>query len=189
VKTFEPTEDTISLHGLGFIQVKLGGNQRLHVWHPDLPRRSCFEHSAIHDHRFSFTSRVLVGVQINHKMTCPGPSVYHGDPTHIAYMHEGPRGLHGGRPWIEDYPCKPYEYGTDVITPGEVYHVHAYQSHWTEPGGDGRVATLMTKTWEGNRGAHSFCKIGIEPDERFDRKQLEKPILWEYVNEVLGAAK
>jgi hypothetical protein len=188
---FEPTEDTISLHGLGFIQVKLGGNQRLHVWHPDLPRRSCFEHSAIHDHRFSFTSRVLVGTQINHMVVPEAPdwSVPANNPTHIAYVHEGPRGAHGGRPWIEDGRCAMREWKVETVEAGSWYEVNAYQPHWTEPGGDGRVATLMTKTWEGTRGAHSFCKIGVEPDVAFNRKQWGVALLWSIVTEVLGSAK
>ena len=32
--------DKITLHGLGFVQVQLEGSQRLHVWHPELPRRA-----------------------------------------------------------------------------------------------------------------------------------------------------
>jgi len=56
--------DKITLHGLGFVQVQLEGGQRLHVWHPELPRRACFKYSAIHDHRFNFTSRVIIGKQI-----------------------------------------------------------------------------------------------------------------------------
>jgi hypothetical protein len=62
---YTPTKETISLHGLGFIQVKLPANRRLHVWHPDLPRRDCFAYSAIHNHRFGFRSTVLVGHQRN----------------------------------------------------------------------------------------------------------------------------
>ncbi len=31
VKDFTPTKDTISLHGLGFIQIVLGGKQRMHI--------------------------------------------------------------------------------------------------------------------------------------------------------------
>lgn len=63
LKDFTPTKDIISLHGLGFIQIKLDDNQRLHIWHPDLPRRKCFEHSNIHNHRFAFKSTVLKGIQ------------------------------------------------------------------------------------------------------------------------------
>lgn len=185
MKDFEPTEDTISLHGLGFIQVKLGGNQRLHVWHPDLPRRSCFEHSAIHDHRFSFTSRVLVGEMFNiDYFAAP-----YGKRTHTAYLHEGPRAAHGGRPWIPDGEVNLQGIRCKEVQAGCEYEIEAYELHRTEPGGDGRVATLMTKTWEGERGAHSFCRIGVEPDAAFDRKQLSAASLWEYVTEVLGSVK
>ena len=67
IKDFTPTADQISLHGLGFIQVKLPNSARMHVWHPDLPRRSCYDFSSIHNHRFSFRSRVLIGQQINRR--------------------------------------------------------------------------------------------------------------------------
>lgn len=180
---FKETEDTISLHGLGFIQVKLGGKQRMHVWHPDLPRRLCFEHSAIHDHRFSFTSRVLVGEMIN---------VIYSDlqesPTHIAYLHEGERSARGNRGWDEDYRCSLEETGRETVEAGRLYNMPAYVFHKTVPGGDGRVATLMTKTWEGTKGAHSLCEIGVTPDADFDRKCLHPRSLWEIVTEVLGSA-
>ena len=94
----DPMKAPISLHGLGFIQVQLQGDLRLHVWHPDLPRRRCFEHSAIHNHRFRFESLVLVGVQINIK--------YSATPlqpaTHTLYRHDGERQEGGGRPWTPD---------------------------------------------------------------------------------------
>jgi hypothetical protein len=67
IKDFTPIAEQISVHGLGFIQVKLPNNQRLHVWHPDIPRRACYLHSAIHNHRFSFTSHVLIGTQVNRR--------------------------------------------------------------------------------------------------------------------------
>lgn len=180
---FKETEDVISLHGLGFIQVKLDGKQRLHVWHPDLPRRRCFEHSAIHDHRFSFTSRVLVGEMLNVSYA----TVYGCEPTHIAYLHEGVRTARGNRPWVEDGRITLRSDERKVVKAGEAYQMRAYHFHRTVP--DGRVATLMTKTWEGERGAHSLCRIGVEPDVDFDRKILSVSMLWDYVNEVLGSAK
>ena len=65
----------------------------------------------------------------------------------------------------------------------------AYHFHRTEPGGDGRVATIMTKLAEGKRGAMSSCRIGIEPDTDFDRFQLPPAELWAYVIEVLGGRR
>lgn len=181
----DPMTANISLHGLGFIQVQLQGGQRLLVWHPDLPRRTCFEHSAIHNHRFSFDSRVLVGEQIN--INYRAISADDGDATHRLYLHEGARTPNGGRPWVPNAPVIMTARQHWVIPAGVSYHIDAYDFHRTEPGGDGRVATLMTKFSEGKAGAMSSCAIGIEPDTDFDRFQLSPEQLWAYVIDVLGS--
>lgn len=187
---FEPTAEAITLHGLGFLQVPLGGDdrRRLHVWHPDLPRRRCFRHSSIHDHRFGFRSHVLVGVQINHvyRVTPAGE----GNPaTHIPYLHEGPRTAFGNRPWLPQDPVNVFEDHVDTIKAGDVYAMNAYVHHSTEPGGDGRVATIMTKTSEAHIGARSLCEVGIEPDADFDRKQWSPDRLWQIVRDVLEGGR
>ena len=188
----DPIKERITLHGLGFIQVILGGNQRLHVWHPDLPRRKCFEHSSIHDHRFSFTSQVLVGEQINiiyriadsTQISKQNQSRDRG-MEYVSYRHEGLRLPSGSRPWEPSLLLRVEEVQTQIVPAGESYHMDMYRLHRTVPGGNGRVATLMTKTEEGSFGAHSLCKIGVEPDVEFDRYQLSENELWEYVKSVL----
>lgn len=173
--------DKITLHGLGFVQVQLQGNQRLHVWHPELPRRSCFEHSAIHDHRFTFVSRVLAGQQVNHRYA----ALPHEDGEFVLYLHEGKRQPGGGRPWTPDGRADMVLQGTDLIYAGGEYQSIAYDYHRTEPGGDGRVATVMKKRGEGQHGAHSTCRFGIQPDTAFDRYQWPATRLWEVVRDVL----
>lgn len=184
-KKFAETEETISLHGLGFIQVKLGGKQRLHVWHPDLPRRKCFYHSQIHDHRFSFESRVLVGSMEN---VCYSAQWADEDnATHIAYLHEGERTQFGNRPWVVNDSLYVRRGISGVVHAGETYYMQAYVFHRTKPMGDGRVATIMKKTNENlGGGARSLCRVGIQPDVDFDRKQLSPDALWEIVLDVLG---
>lgn len=182
---FQETEEIISLHGLGFIQVKLDGKQRLHVWHPDLPRRKCFVHSQIHDHRFGFTSRVLVGTQVN-RLYKIAPTLMPEKATHVAYKHEGERTRFGNRPWI---PAGFIRVGTafdEVIRAGDEYEMPPYRYHSTHPEDDGRVATIMQKTEEHELGAKSLCEIGIEPDVDFDRKQWPDDKLWAIVRDVLG---
>lgn len=186
----DPIKERITLHGLGFIQVVLGGNQRLHVWHPDLPKRRCAEFSSIHDHRFSFTSQVLVGEQINVRYNvidstqvrnlCRAPGM-----EYVAYEHSGARLPTGSRPWEPAMLLTLEEGIIERIKPGYMYQMDKYQLHRTQPGGDGRVATLMTKTDEGTYGAYSLCRIGVEPDVEFDRYQLSENELWEYVKSVL----
>ena len=173
--------DKITLHGLGFVQVQLEGNQRLHVWHPELPRRSCFEDSAIHDHRFNFTSRVLVGTQINHCYDMQR----HDEGDFVLYLHEGKRSANGGRPWTPDGRAHLNWETTFSVEAGNDYNTIAYEYHRTEPGGDGRVATIMQKRGDHPQGAHSTCRFGVQPDTDFDRFQWSSAKLWEVVTDVL----
>lgn len=171
---FKETPEKITLHGLGFLQVKLGNGLRLHVWHPDLPKRKCFEHSSIHDHRFGFTSKVLLGTQVNqyHRIV-PGVE----RTTHISYLHEGDRTEYGNRPWKPDFNCKIEKVGIEErIEVGEEYSVSPYILHSTKC--EGVCVTLMKKTSEHNHGSHSFCEANIQPDVDFDRKQLTDHVLW-----------
>lgn len=173
--------DKITLHGLGFVQVQLEGNQRLHVWHPELPRRACFESSSIHDHRFDFISRVLIGTQCNIE--------YRLDPSpgggYMLYLHEGARTACGGRPWMPDGRVHMTEINRESIAAGVTYRQQAYDFHRTEPGGDGKAATIMQKLGEYSRGAHSSCLVGVQPDDQFDRYQWSPAQLWEIVADVM----
>jgi len=188
-KVFMATEEPITLHGLGFLQVPLAGDdrRRLHVWHPELPRRRCFAHSSIHNHRFGFTSQVVVGVQINrsYRVTNVDDMVR---ATHVPYLHEGERTPYGNRPWLPGVAVRVSLVHVQEVKAGQSYEVMPYAFHSTEPGGDGRVATIMSKTYEGPHGAQSLCAIGIGPDVDFDRKQWPAHRLWSIVREVLEGA-
>lgn len=181
MKDFTPTKETISLHGLGFIQVVLGGNQRLHVWHPDLPRRNCYADSAVHNHRFSFTSRVLKGTQVNVRASLEIVRPETG--SHVLISHNGPRSPKGGR---ESYPVadvnisysEPERYG-----PGNEYYMAAYEYHETPC--RGIVVTLMRKHDEGVIHANSVCRRGVDFHYDFDRFQLSPEKLFSYVLEAL----
>ena len=181
---FKETEAAVSLHGLGFLQIKLGAGQRLHVWHPDLPRRRCHKHSQIHNHRFSFSSTVLRGQQTN--------DVYgaheFGDSqaTHVAYLHEGARLATGNRPWLPREKLWVGHVSRELVEEGETYHMLEKVFHSTTPGGDGRVATLMRKTFVGAEGARSLCEVGVYPDVDFDRLQMKDKAMWAVVRDVLG---
>lgn len=182
--------DKITLHGLGFVQVQLQGNQRLHVWHPELPRRACFQHSAIHNHRFDFESRILVGTQINIEFADfpPASACFHQE-THELYLHEGARTAGGGRPWVPNGRVDMRQLRVQPITAGSTYQMKAYDFHRTEPGGDGKVATILKKGFEGQKGAQSSCIISIQPDTDFDRFQWSPAQLWEIVADVMLGQK
>ncbi|QEY15486.1 hypothetical protein D0C16_05555 [Cellvibrio sp. KY-GH-1] len=175
MKDFTPTKETISLHGLGFIQLKLGGNQRLHVWHPDLPRRKCFDFSAIHNHRFSFTSRVLKGVQKNMRVDI---ELAKGG-SHQVISHNGPRSERGGRASYPVAECNIYRRDAEEYCAGERYVMPAYEYHCTPC--DGIVITLMQKHEEGQVHANSLIVSGVDFDYDFDRFQLSPAQLYEFV--------
>lgn len=176
-REFKEIAESITLHGLGFIQVKLENDQRLHIWHPELPRRKCFKDSSIHSHRFSFTSRVIIGTQVHRAWTVSA----RGAPTHIGYSHGGERISCGGRPWdfAGEYFLKPnFE---NKIKAGGEYYFHADEYHDTP--NEGIVVTVMTKLAAYKNPAISFCKIGVKPDDKFNRYQLSECELWDYVTD------
>lgn len=182
MKDFTPTKETISLHGLGFIQLTLPAKQRLHVWHPDLPRRNCYEHSGIHNHRFAFDSRVLKGIQKNVRVDLELAR----DGTHDIISHNGPRSPKGGR---ESYPvaiANVHEGPVEAYGPGESYHMPLWQYHHTP--NDGIVITLMQKLEESTTmHANSVCRRGVDFHYDFDRFQLSPERLFEYVVDAFKA--
>lgn len=181
LKDFTPTRETISLHGLGFIQLVLGGDQRMHVWHPDLPRRSCYEHSAVHNHRFSFTSRVLKGNQVNVRADIE--IVTQG--SHLLISHNGPRSDSGGRLSYPVAECNILYREPETYGPGEEYFMPAFEYHHTPV--DGIVVTLMKKLESGAIHANSTCRKGVAFHYEFDRFQMSPDQLFAVVVEALRA--
>jgi hypothetical protein len=128
---------------------------------------------------------VIVGTQFNHEFEL----VCHDAGEFMLYLHEGARTAGGGRPWTPDGRADLLHIGTLGIGAGNDYNTRAYKYHRTEPGGDGRVATIMSKRGEYPAGAHSTCRVGIQPDTDFDRFQWSPPQLWEVVSDVLLGQK
>ncbi len=177
MKDFTPTKETISLHGLGFIQLILPNDQRMHVWHPDLPRRNCYKFSSIHNHRFGFVSRVVKGKQVNHR--CAIEIVKPGTGSHILISHNGPRSEKGGR---ESYPVADvnvHDSGLQEYSPGQSYQMSMLEFHTTP--NSGIVITIMQKLSEGIIHANSVIESGHEFHYDFNRFQLSPDELYAFV--------
>jgi hypothetical protein len=185
-KDFSPTREQITLHGLGFIQVKLPGNRRMHVWHPDLPRRACFEWSPIHNHRFSFRSTVLVGQQINRRYNVL--ELRAGFGSHVRVSHDGPRGPEGGRLSFVAGGADVSDMLDEQYGPGESYEMPIGQYHETPNAGV--VVTVMQKLVE-SRVFHASTLIerGHTFDQAFDRFQLPPERLWQFVVDALQSSE
>lgn len=182
LKDYAPTKETISLHGLGFIQVKLPANRRLHVWHPDLPRRDCFRYSAIHNHRFAFRSTVLVGQQLNQRCDL----VIHPAGTHDVISHDGPRSVNGGRISFVAGRVNIVTRDVEEYSPGESYEMRELEYHSTP--NQGVVVTLMEKLHEGRIHACSVVERPHAFHEAFDRFQWPADRLWQCVVYALARA-
>lgn len=181
MKDFTPTKETISLHGLGFIQLVLGGNQRMHVWHPDLPRRNCYEHSAVHNHRFGFISRVLKGVQVNQR--CELEIVKPETGSHVLISHNGPRSEKGGRLSYPVADVNIIERKVERYAAGEEYTMAPFEYHHTPC--DGIVITVLRKLEEHKIHANSVCRRGVEFHYGFDRFQIAPAELFAFVIDAL----
>lgn len=172
---FSPIEQTISLHGLGFIQVKLPNNKRLHVWYPGLPSRIDAEYLAVHNHRFSFSSCILKGVQINQRFdVTPNDG---GDFRRVS--HDGPRSVVGGRESRMAERVDIRGQKLETYTAGETYCMDELEYHQTSSSGP--VITLMTKLTEGGIHASSIITRDSEFEQSFNRFQLSEAVLWTFV--------
>ena len=180
MKDFTPTKETISLHGLGFLQLTLPERKRLHVWHPDLPRRECYNMSAIHNHRFAFKSTVLIGTQINLRYDIE----IDDEGTHDLISHNGPRSPLGGRISKPVARCNVHPREIETYEPGQSYVMPALEYHETP--NSGIVVTLMEKTYEGSIHATSVIRRPYSFDQTFDRFQLPEARLWDIVTQALS---
>jgi len=181
-------KNPITLHGLGFLQAVLKDGSRLHVWHPDLPRRNCADFTAVHSHRFSFESTVVSGTQENWLYGVTGDDV-EGE-RYRFYSHKGARGPHGNRPWIKSGDRYLTKVNEQIIPAGQSYVMSAGQFHQTRSSYH-KVATLMRKTLIGTQSAYSTMNsngitAGVVPDDKFDRNQLSQEAMTDFMRDVLG---
>jgi hypothetical protein len=190
-RDFTPTKEQITLHGLGFIQVKLPASRRLHVWHPDLPRRDCYAWSAIHNHRFAFRSTVIVGTQVNRRYNVIEGSfaAAFGPSTHLRISHDGPRGPEGGRLSFLAGQARAEALPDERYEPGQSYEMPMLQYHETP--NSGVVVTIMEKLAEGTVHASTLMDRQSRMDfhQAFDRYQLPPERLWQFVTDALQAAE
>lgn len=170
----------IRLHGNGFIQIDTGPRQRLHVFgHPDAPRQKV--PTPIHDHKFSFKSRIYSGALIN--------AVWHFDArlphTHFVCGYE-PSGKGGeDTRLIETDERGGLRLASMMIhTPGDQYrHSHGilHETFANEP-----TITVMDKTgFDETHKPRVLCRIGLEPDNYFTRYDLDDDELWRMVADAL----
>lgn len=91
--------------GLGFIQLKLTADTRIHFW---VPWVKSTEREEIHNHRYNFTSRVLLG-ELHKEIYAVTTGVYEGfplDETHELFTTNCAPGVEGEVTQVTPAWCK-----------------------------------------------------------------------------------
>lgn len=145
--------------GVGFAQVYLNEDVRLHLWHPSLPTEP-ESFGCRHDHRFDFTSTVLLGAVTNiflsitpgwRQTAGSGDEVLEGfgrfDEWEVMPAHLG-----SAEPTIRQKGVDLHIDGIELLRAGDTYSFPKRRYH--ESRGHGVTMTVMKKfdqeeTWAG----------------------------------------
>lgn len=184
-------EGALRVHGNGFIQIDLEPGLRFHVWDESIPRQAI--PTPIHDHRFSFISRILMGELINISyQAIPTPTEpelskqgkWYLKP--VVYRLYAP--MRGGNEDTKLVPADEVDYfmevqSRDSYLEGQEYSFKARDFHETQH--KGLTATLMRKTSEdlGHRVSIA-CPADLEPDNIFNRYEVDIDAMWQIVERV-----
>lgn len=162
--------------GLGFIQLKLSKTRRMHFWHPDLlPNDPAFVEE-YHDHRYNFTSDVLVG-EITNRIATAIPS-----PKETGYSLFDVCCSGGGQ--IYRWPVELTASATFTTKAGGSYFVQRDTFHRVEVK---HCVTLQTRS-ETVKDKARVIQLSAKPSSNPFDGEIEVPRLWEYIAELLPPA-
>lgn len=171
------------VHGNGFIQLDLRQDQRLHVWWPGrVPRQKV--RTDIHDHIFTFNSRVVVGQLVNVRYAL----LINREGAFRVYEPEIRRGedtvLHPSLALVdaevvscelkradEGYGMAPHVFHETIVDRPTATVIHKFGQTLAENPDGPRPRVLVPR--------------GQNPDNDFDRYGAPAAQLWAIIEEVL----
>lgn len=173
------------VHGNGFIQLDLTERKRLHVWgDPRIPRQKI--PSTIHNHTFSFRSKILIG-QLVHREINLIESRNGAYEIYQAVCNEGEDtrlDKRVGR--VAAIIIK-----EQVLRKGDTYTFQAKEYHETVA--PWLCVSVIDKDGptlaQGGPNPNVLVPFGLEPDNTFNRNQLHPDILWKIIFEAFGKGK
>lgn len=169
------------VHGNGFIQLDLTPARRLHIWgDPRIPRQKV--PSTIHDHTFTFSSRIYRG-QMVHREIDLRP---HPDGAYRLYQAVTRRGedtrLVGGD---ERYDARITR--ERLLRVGATYSFEAGQFHETVA--PWLCVSVIDKDGptlaQGGKSPNILVPYDLAPDNTFDRYQTKPDFLWAIIFDAL----
>lgn len=163
----------------GALQVYITDDIRLHVYHPELlPVPGAF--GSIHDHRFSFTSIVVMGMLLNTIYTI---SAHAGTPRFNWRTFEVQHALVGAsEPILLDFSCQLRLAERKQIHAGEAYCMCRGDIHETRA--HGLTISLMWKYHQLEAPACIFAQEGQKPEHILDN-QPSKTLMLQLVHNAL----
>lgn len=171
------------VHGNGFIQLDLSPSKRLHVWGDSrIPRQAV--PSPIHDHTFSFTSRIISGKLI-HRTIAITPD---RDGAYRLYKAEV---RHGEDTRLVLQPLRQMAVIVDerLLRAGDSYAFKAGLFHETIA--PWPCVTVIEKDGpslaQGGPAPRVLVPEGLTPDNDFDRYATPPELLWQIIEEALAA--
>jgi hypothetical protein len=159
--------------GLGFIQLKISPQTRMHFWHPDL--KPDVGDEEIHDHRYDFTSEIIYG-EITHKVYNFEPAVHgHFERVEVSCDPDNPapeRGRVRGHVNL---------IGSYTLTKGSSYRFGRDQFHQTSAE---KAITLVVREPTRKEFANVVRQVGAPAICAFERK-IPEADLWEIIETFL----
>jgi len=149
----------VRFHGNGFIQVYLNSVTRMHIWSPKFPATRVVN-AQIHDHRFWFRSKVLLG------------ELFHKEYT-VDLDEEGRHGLYRTHGHSKVAPlervgrCDVVQSVLDIYTTGDEYDFGG-PGKYHETNANHLTVTVMSKVkTDPTYFAHIVALNDLEPDHAF----------------------
>lgn len=154
--------------GLGFIQIKLDAQWRLHVWVPEWPTIPGAE-TELHDHRYAFESIVLCGA-LHHELYAAGPVHATPEPGDLEKLDVSCQPGQTHDPVPLGY-VRPMAVGEFAVEAGSLYRLGMEAFHRSTP--QGPTITLVKRgaiqkdlaTVLRPIGAAFTCPFSLSPSE------------------------
>lgn len=153
-------------NGIGFAQVYLTPDVRLHIWHPEFPSEPQ-PFGCRHSHRFDFESTILHGAVIH--TTLEQKSTHYGGGFFNRYSVQ-PAHLGAAEPQVEEFGVDVSIRAVQVFYAGETYKFPKGVFH--ESAGHGVTATLMRKHDQDETHAFILAPVGQPPEHGMARETI-----------------
>lgn len=158
--------------GLGFIQIKINDDYRVHIYTDKLPRSTTEED--VHNHRYGFTSWVLKGTLIQHTFRAV-------DTPHGEFFQTKETCNPNNKKEFEKYPCDLIRTGIQELKAGSSYSIHHDTLHRVF---STTAVTLLQRGPYEKDEADVVYRKGEPPGCPFATK-VRGELLWEIIEEAL----